>query len=229
MNSDKILPDVVVLNQAQWSVSVLGENAILLEPLVLPSDVLSFIRNTTFLLEGSNLPHVTDIVPAYTSIAVLIDLLETDIYRLIEKIQEITDRSSAHNLKPAVLHFIPVDYSLGLDWAEVEQQTGLAKANIIEKHCSVEYRVAMMGFLPGFVYLSGMDKAVFCKRKAVPRTRVPAGAVGIGGEQTGIYSFACPGGWQIIGRTDAVLFDTKTDPPNSLSMGDRVRFVVKRE
>jgi inhibitor of KinA len=86
----------------------------------------------------------------------------------------------------------------------------------------------MIGFAPGFPYLGGLDPAIACPRRETPRTHVPAGSVGIGGSQTGIYPVESPGGWQLIGRTDVVLFDPSSDPPGVLAPGDRVRFVESR-
>jgi KipI family sensor histidine kinase inhibitor len=86
----------------------------------------------------------------------------------------------------------------------------------------------MLGFAPGFPYLLGLDPALHVPRRAEPRVRVAAGSVAIGGAQTGIYPCELPGGWQLIGRTDLVLFDTARDPPNALAPGDRVRFVAVR-
>jgi inhibitor of KinA len=93
-----------------------------------------------------------------------------------------------------------------------------------------DYRVHMIGFLPGFPYLGGLDAALATPRRAEPRTAVPAGSVGIGGSQTGVYPLESPGGWQLIGRTAARLFAPEHDPPTLLRIGDRVRFrPVRRE
>jgi inhibitor of KinA len=83
----------------------------------------------------------------------------------------------------------------------------------------------MLGFSPGFAYLGGLPKAVATPRLSTPRTEVPAGSVGIAGQQTGIYPIATPGGWRLIGRTPLTLFDPEQDPPTLLQAGDRVRFV----
>ncbi|HXV06488.1 MAG TPA: carboxyltransferase domain-containing protein, partial [Burkholderiales bacterium] len=87
------------------------------------------------------------------------------------------------------------------------------------------YFVGMLGFAPGFPYLAGMDQRLIAARRATPRPRVPAGSVAIGGEHTGIYPFASPGGWHLIGRTPLTLFALDRDPPSLLQAGDRVRFV----
>ena len=96
---------------------------------------------------------------------------------------------------------------------------------MIELHADCEYRVAMLGFAPGFPYLLGLDPRIATPRLATPRFRVEAGSVGIGGEQAGIYPRPGPGGWRIIGRTEVVLFDPARNPPSLLAAGDRLRFV----
>jgi inhibitor of KinA len=96
---------------------------------------------------------------------------------------------------------------------------------VIDIHSSRNYPVYMMGFTPGFPYLGGMDPRIAAPRLQSPRTHVPAGSVGIAGEQTGIYPMESPGGWQIIGRTETKLFDPDTEKPFLLAPGDVVRFV----
>ena len=103
---------------------------------------------------------------------------------------------------------------------------GSTKTTVIVRHCAVEYRVAMLGFSPGFPYLLGLDPRLAMPRLDTPRTRVAAGSIGIGGAQTGIYPQAGPGGWRIIGRTALALFDPLHDPPTLLAPGDRVRFIA---
>jgi len=211
----------ILLNGHKWRVKLLGENAILLENDATTHDA---IHTTTALISAQNMGGIIEIVPAYASIAIVIDMLQTDVYQIIISLENITTASISISSNTKT-HHINVDYEKGLDWQEIIKITGLTKSEIIRRHTAVEYRVEMMGFLPGFVYLSGMDEALYCPRKANPRVRIPAGAVGIGGAQTGIYALESPGGWQIIGQTDATLFDPKKIPPNTLNVGDSVQFV----
>ena len=120
---------------------------------------------------------------------------------------------------------LPVHYD-GADLDEVARLTGLPVPEVVERHVSATYTVAFLGFAPGFAYLRGLDPALRVPRLATPRTSVPAGSVGLAGEQTGIYPRPSPGGWQLIGRTDAPLWDPDRDPPALLSPGDRVTFVA---
>jgi KipI family sensor histidine kinase inhibitor len=119
---------------------------------------------------------------------------------------------------------IPVVYD-GEDLAEVARLAGMREAEVIERHTSADYLIAFLGFTPGFPYLVGLDPALHVARRASPRTTVPAGAVGLAGGQTGIYPRPSPGGWQLLGHTDAVLFDPERDPPALLAPGGRLRFV----
>ena len=128
-------------------------------------------------------------------------------------------------LRPAPVKEIPVRYD-GPDLERVAKIKGLSVAQVCELHAATIYKVYMLGFAPGFPYLGDLDKRLHTPRLASPRTRVPAGSVAIGGEHTGIYSVASPGGWNIIGHTVAKLFDPATDAtPFLLQAGDRVRFV----
>lgn len=115
----------------------------------------------------------------------------------------------------------------GPDLAGVAELTGLSPDEVIARHTGRAYEVAFLGFTPGFPYLLGLDPALAVPRLASPRTSVPAGSVGIGGEQTGVYPTATPGGWRLIGRTDAVLFDVSRDDPALLRAGDVVRFQAR--
>lgn len=121
---------------------------------------------------------------------------------------------------------IPVRYggADGPDLAEVAALHGLRPEAVVELHCSVPYTVFMLGFSPGFAYLGVLPAALATPRRRTPRTRVPAGSVGIAGTQTGVYPRATPGGWRLIGRTDAVVWDPLRDPPALLAPGDVVRF-----
>lgn len=124
---------------------------------------------------------------------------------------------------------IPVIYGgeLGEDLVEVAQYHHCSPKDIIAAHSAPIYTVYMIGFQPGFPYLGGLPESLHTPRRAVPRTLVPAGSVGIGGAQTGVYPFASPGGWQLIGHTALPLFDKTQTPPTLLQAGDTVQFVVQ--
>lgn len=121
---------------------------------------------------------------------------------------------------------IAVCYAPGFapDLADVARHTGLAPDEVVARHTAPTYLVHMIGFLPGFAYLGGMDPRLATPRRATPRTAVPAGSVGIGGSQTGVYPIASPGGWHLIGRSATPLLDPGAASPSLLRAGDRVRF-----
>jgi inhibitor of KinA len=210
------------LNGESWRVSVLGEQALLLQP-TLDDIPISTIHSAAGLLEKASIYGVVDIIPAYESIALIFDRILGDMEKEVETIESVIPAFSDAETSPQKIK-IPVCYDLGLDWEIVEKQTGLSQNEIIEIHQKGHYTLAMMGFIPGFLYLSGLDKTIYCPRKEEPRTHIPAGSVGIGGEQTGVYSLESPGGWQIIGRTPCSFFDARLDPPSKVQLGDKVEF-----
>lgn len=126
---------------------------------------------------------------------------------------------------------IPVRYGgeYGPDLPTVAAHNGLEEQQVIDMHTAGAYTIAMLGFAPGFCYLLGLPEQLATPRLATPRLHVPPGSVGIAGAQTGIYALDTPGGWQIIGRTDKVLFDANSDAPFKLNAGDRVGFYAVKD
>lgn len=185
-------------------------------------------------IRAAGLAGVTDLVPAYASLAIHYNpgawesAAGSPFAALAEALQSLLDRADECGTEPARTVEIPVRYGGedGPDLAEVADQAGLSAAEYARRHAAGLYRVFMLGFTPGFAYLGGLDPALAAPRRAIPRTRVPAGSVGIAGAQTGIYPCASPGGWQLIGRTDATLFDPGLDEPCRFRPGDRVHFVA---
>ncbi|MBQ0829613.1 5-oxoprolinase subunit B family protein [Streptomyces tagetis] len=123
---------------------------------------------------------------------------------------------------------IPVRYD-GPDLADVAARWGVAREEVARIHAGTEFRVAFCGFAPGFGYLTGLPSRYEVPRRDTPRTAVPAGSVSLAGPYTGVYPRASPGGWQVIGTTDAVLWDPERVPAALLSPGTRVRFVPRRD
>lgn len=178
---------------------------------------------------------VLDIIPAYHSISLIYDLIKVkkmagnlSAYHFLEsKLKEtaaaISDQQELFQQRSIK---VPVCYdaSLGPDLKELAELHQLSAEALIDIHCKQTYRVYMIGFLPGFAYMGTVDDRIVSPRKAVPRTNVPAGSIGIAGSQTGIYPFASPGGWQIIGQTPLILFDTHKIAPSLFEPGDEVRF-----
>lgn len=173
-------------------------------------------------------PGVRDVVPAMASLAVHVSPDRHHSQAVADRLAAHLDAGGDAALAEPPPVEIPVAYggSDGPDLADVAAITGCSPEEVVRRHCAVTYRVFMLGFLPGFPYLGLVDPAIRVPRRAMPRTRVPAGAVGLAGAQTGIYPRESPGGWQIIGRTQEPLFDPASTPPARLAPGDRVRFVA---
>ncbi len=169
-------------------------------------------------------------VPAYESVLVPFDPdvleAETAAERLAALVAGIGSGSDdAAGRRPIVE--IPTRYGGqdGPDLAEVAERLGRSPAEIVALHADRVYVVHMLGFSPGFAYLGTLPRALAVPRRAVPRTHVPAGSVAIAARQTAVYPIASPGGWNLIGRTETVLWDPHRDPPTPLGPGRRVRFV----
>lgn len=172
---------------------------------------------------------VRDITPGMNNLTFSFDPLRTDPATLEAAVQSLwaaPARARARALGRRV--DIPVLYGGddGPDLADVARHCGLSTDDVVRRHTAAEYVVYFIGFQPGFAYLGGLDESLHTPRRAEPRVAVPAGSVGIGGAQTGIYPLVTPGGWQLIGRTALPLFDPTAEPPTRLAPGDRVRFVA---
>jgi KipI family sensor histidine kinase inhibitor len=187
-------------------------------------------------LEAAAIPGVVELAPAYTTIGVFFDPARVELTVpdespsdvLATKIQSILNASAfarQSEVKVAVIE-VPVCYEneFAPDLADVAQHAGLSEEEVVGRHANAAYRVACVGFTPGFPYLSGLPFELATPRRASPRKEIPAGAVAIGGTQTGIYPRKSPGGWNVIGRTPLRLFDVPREPPALFRAGDQVRF-----
>ena len=175
---------------------------------------------------AAKLPGVVETVPAFASLLITYDPLVTEYDTIADAVKKLADADGADAAAgEGRLVTIPVCYGgdFGPDLPFVAQHAGLTEEEVIALHAGREYQIYMLGFLPGFPYLGGLDERLFTPRLGTPRTAIPAGAVGIGGEQTGIYPIASPGGWQLIGRTPLKLFDPASGTL-PYAAGDRIRF-----
>lgn len=179
-------------------------------------------------LAESALPGLIECVPGFTTLTIHYDPLQLPPGSLESSLAHLLadlDESAGDDGR---LVEIPVCYGgeFGPDLESVASLHGLAADEVVALHAAGEYRVHLVGFVPGFPYLGGLDAKLATPRRESPRTAVPAGSVGIGGAQTGIYPVESPGGWQLIGRTPLRLFDALRDPPALLRAGDRIRFLA---
>ncbi len=169
-------------------------------------------------------PGVVELVPGYRTVLIVADPAQAAV------LDDLATRLPELELPPAEAVAgetveIPVRYN-GEDLPEVASLTGLEPEEVVRRHTAPEYTVAFLGFSPGFPYLVGLDPALEVPRSDTPRSSIPAGSVGLAGNQTGIYPTASPGGWQLIGHTEVTLFDPTRDPPALLAPGTRLRFTV---
>jgi len=177
-----------------------------------------------------NHPEVIDVIPGMNNITVVLRDPQKLALDAIEWLQQWWESSQAQSLESRLIT-IPVIYGgqCGPDLADVAHHCEMSISQVVECHSAVEYVVYFIGFQPGFPYLGGLDHRLHIPRRAEPRIQVPAGSVGIGGEQTGIYPLASPGGWQLIGQAQTALFTPEQHPPVLLHPGDRVRFLPLME
>lgn len=178
-------------------------------------------------LEHEALPGVEACVPAYAALMVYYDPMRVSTARAegwvracLEGLADLP-ADAPHRME------IPTVYGgeFGPDLEFVARHNHLSEAEVVRIHTGADYPVYMLGFMPGFPFLGGMSDRIAAPRLDTPRTRLPAGSVGIAGSQTGIYPFESPGGWRLIGRTPLRLFDPQRRPPALLAPGDLVRFV----
>ena len=209
-----------------------------------PEETLDEVLRVFQLLQKAQIPGVIEFAPAYTSVAVFYDPItiakasgtpDDVFHRLASRIRGVVAAGAGRGRK---LRFrsrnveIPVCYDpeFAPDLDEVARHTQIPATEIVDLHGTAEYRVACIGFVPGFPFLAGLPQKLATPRRDVPRKEIPAGSVGIGGAQTGIYPLRSPGGWNLIGRTPLKLFDPAKNPPTLLRPGDRVRFrTITRE
>ena len=209
-----------------------------------PEEALDEVLRTFQQLRSAAIPGVIELAPAYTSVAVffdpiavakasatadqMFDWLATQIRSAVSGVADSgrTTRSRSQTVE------IPTCYDpeFALDIDDVARHANISASEVIRLHSAAEYRVACIGFVPGFPFLTGLPKTLATPRRDVPRKEIPPGSVGIGGAQTGIYPLRSPGGWNLIGRTPLRLFQPDRNPPTLLRVGDRVRFcVITRE
>ena len=219
------------MSGADCAIEPLGESALLLRfGNVIDHALNDRVHAAATALRTAALPGVEDIAPAYASLLLRFDPRRwPDAPMFASAVREVLARKGSASRAPepaaAAVVDLPVCYGgeHGPDLAEVAASTRLTQDEVIARHAAGDYRVAMLGFAPGFAYLLGLDPALAVPRLAAPRLRVPAGSIAIGGAQTGVYPSVLPGGWRLIGRTPLRLFDPARAPPARLAPGLRVR------
>ncbi|WES69835.1 5-oxoprolinase subunit PxpB [Superficieibacter sp. HKU1] len=206
-----------------------GETAVVLE-LEPPVTLASQKRIWRLTQRVAEMPNVVEAIPGMNNITVVLRDPQSLALDALERLQRWWEESEALEPDSRAVE-IPVVYGgvQGPDLDEVARHSGLTPQQVVELHASVDYVVWFLGFQPGFPYLGGLPEQLITPRRAEPRLLVPAGSVGIGGAQTGIYPLPTPGGWQLIGTTSLALFDPAKSEPVLLRPGDTVRFVPQKE
>lgn len=184
------------------------------------------IKQLNDAIKQIDIPGVEETIPAYCSLVINYAPEKIGFCALKKKIMELHAEKNGVTEKSHRLIHVPCAYGghFGPDMPFAEKYSGLTKDEIIELHSSTFYRVYMLGFLPGFVYLGGMDQRLKLPRLESPRLKIPRGAVGIGGSQTGVYPMESPGGWRLLGATPMEFYDPCRDDPILCRAGDIIKF-----
>lgn len=190
-------------------------------------EVNNQIHELTKRIKNSRITGVVELIPAYCSVLINYNPLLIGYEELVGKVESLSFELEGTQGKKKRIHKIPCCYGarFGQDLADMEKYTGLDRDEIIKIHSSVDYKIFMLGFLPGFVYLGGLDKRLEMPRLENPRVKIYSGAVGIGGSQTGVYPLASPGGWRLIGGTPVEFYNPERERPILCNAGEYIRFV----
>jgi len=213
-------------------IDAVGEDALLITfgeaiDSALPAKIAAVCQR----IEALDLPWLIDLVPSYTTLLVVYDPVAVNVFEAKAQLRPLLAQAHSANdtgskTPESRLIELPVYYSeeTGPDLAWIAEQAGLSEQQVIDRHTADTYQVYAIGFAPGFGFMGQVDPSIACPRKDTPRTKVPAGSVGIANRQTAVYPKSSPGGWQLIGRCPTPLFDEVN--LSLLQVGDRVRFVA---
>ncbi|MCD8249995.1 MAG: 5-oxoprolinase subunit PxpB [Lachnospiraceae bacterium] len=190
------------------------------------------ITSTVQLIRAQQIEGIVDMIPAFCSLLINYDPRIITYDRIQSRMAELVKMDVKASAQKKKVFEIPVCYGgdFGPDIENIAANAGLSVEEVIKIHSSSDYLIYMLGFLPGFCYLGGLDERIHTPRLANPRVKIPAGSVGIGGSQTGIYPLDSPGGWQLMGLTPVKTYDPDRETPILLEAGDYIRFVpIDRE
>jgi len=176
---------------------------------------------------GRSVPAAASVLVPFDPLAIEPAEAATIVAGMLDLVDATTDADEA-SPTPAIEIGVRYGGRDGPDLAAVAEAHGVSQADIVDLHCSSTWTALFLGFAPGFAYLGPLPPDLATPRRDTPRERVPAGSVAIGGDQTAVYPFELPGGWQLIGRTEVPMWDLARPQPNLLTPGDRVRFVPIR-
>ncbi len=208
-------------------ISPLGDRGILIKfDDKISEEVLQQVLFYKEAVENSEFKQKVEVTNAYSSLLISYMFTIEDVYDEVLRLEQLVAEANIPKNRNYKIFHLPVCYDkeFGLDLELISQQKNLSIDEIIQLHTSPLYRIYFIGFLPGFLYLGGLDEKLKISRKKSPRKSVEKGSVGIGENQTGIYPKNSPGGWQILGKCPVDLFDENVKPPSPFSAGDKIKF-----
>ena len=194
-------------------------------------DINRKIAATVQLMREQHIEGVVDVIPSFCALLINYDPRVIGYEEIKSRIKDLLRLEIKAGEERKKVFEIPVCYGgeFGPDIATIAEHAGLSEQEVIELHSSRDYLIYMLGFLPGFCYLGGLDERIFTPRLASPRLKIDAGSVGIGGSQTGIYPLDSPGGWQLMGKTPVKTYDPDREVPILFEAGNYIRFVPVSE
>ena len=204
-----------------------NECSILIEwPAVMDENMLKDILDYKKSIQNLSVELVVEVINTFNSLLIIYDLTIDDVYGEILRLKSLKIKAETIEEASSKLWRIPVCYDadFGIDLEAFSKEKQLSKNEVIELHYSAIYTIFFIGFLPGFLYLGGLNKKLHLDRKSTPNLDIKKGSVGIGGNQTGIYPKNSPGGWHIIGKTPVDFFNAKSSPPCVFNAGDKLQF-----
>ena len=209
-----------------------GDSSLLIEfGKEISAEINAKITAFVHLLKVQHIEGVTDMIPAFTSLLINYDPRVVTYAALKKRLEKLLKLDVNEETSSSKIFEIPVCYGgeYGPDLDHIAKHAGLTAEEVIRIHSSKDYLIYMLGFLPGFSYLGGLDERIHTPRLANPRVKIPAGSVGIGGSQTGIYPLDSPGGWQLLGMTPVKTYDPQRKVPILFEAGDYIRFIPVSE
>lgn len=212
---------------AGYRITVAGDSALNIEfGDEISAETSTAIRQAAEMLSDNPIAGVSELIPTFCSLMVCYDPIIIGYDELAETLQMRLRRLRPAHMGVHRITVIPTCYGgrFGPDIQTVAEHAGLTQQEVIEIHSAPDYLIDMLGFLPGFAYLGGLDPRLHVPRLVVPRTSIPAGSVGIGGAQTGVYPLESPAGWQLIGRTPIRPYDPERKKPILYAAGEYLRF-----
>ena len=209
-----------------------GDSSVLIEfGREISPEINAQITAVVRLIKAQHIEGVTDMIPAFASLLINYDPRVVSYAGLRARLEKLLKLEISGETSESRIFEIPVCYGgeYGPDLQNIADHAGLTPDEVIKIHSAKDYLIYMLGFLPGFSYLGGLDDRIHTPRLANPRIRIPAGSVGIGGSQTGIYPLDSPGGWQLLGMTPVKTYDPEREVPILFEAGDYIRFVPVSE